>query len=175
MTHTLPSNKLRDNTEKGWSATTTLPKKSCKAAGPGNIPRWALRTSLHHLPTCPRRTQSAALMPTGQLHFFPSLWRALRGQQPRHPTPTSVWLSLEQVHIDVVNTAIHTECWNGPRLCTPKLCTLFTHDCVASQYDTSIMKCVDDTKVIGLFTGGKKAAYKRDMARQQSFLQQQQD
>ena len=44
------------------------------------------------------------------------------------------------------------------------LYTLFTHDCVASQNNTSIIKFADDTTVMGLITAGDEAAYRREVA-----------
>lgn len=45
-----------------------------------------------------------------------------------------------------------------------KLYTLFTHDCVDYQNNTSIIKFADDTTVIGLITGGDRSAYRREVA-----------
>lgn len=46
---------------------------------------------------------------------------------------------------------------------SPLLHTLFKHDCVASQDNTSI-KFADDTTVIGLITGEDETAYRRETA-----------
>ena len=47
---------------------------------------------------------------------------------------------------------------------SPILYTLFTHDCVASHIDNTILKFADDTAVIGRITGGDEAAYRREVA-----------
>ncbi|XP_070700872.1 transcriptional activator Myb-like [Pempheris klunzingeri] len=45
----------------------------------------------------------------------------------------------------------------------PILYTLFTHDCVASHKDNTILKFADDTAVIGRITGGDEASYRREV------------
>ena len=47
---------------------------------------------------------------------------------------------------------------------SPILYTLFTHNCVASHKDNTILKFADDTAVIGCITGGDEAAYRREVA-----------
>ncbi|KAI3351413.1 hypothetical protein L3Q82_020265, partial [Scortum barcoo] len=44
------------------------------------------------------------------------------------------------------------------------LYSLFTHDCVASHKDKTILKFADDTTVIGLISGGDETAYRREVA-----------
>lgn len=46
---------------------------------------------------------------------------------------------------------------------SPILYTLFTHDCVASYPDNTIIKFADDTAVIGCITGGDEADYRREV------------
>uniref|UniRef100_A0AAQ4S675 Reverse transcriptase domain-containing protein n=1 Tax=Gasterosteus aculeatus aculeatus TaxID=481459 RepID=A0AAQ4S675_GASAC len=47
---------------------------------------------------------------------------------------------------------------------SPVLCTLFTHDCVASHKDNIVLKFSDDAAVMGRITGGNEAAYRREVA-----------
>ncbi|KAK7896601.1 hypothetical protein WMY93_021926 [Mugilogobius chulae] len=47
---------------------------------------------------------------------------------------------------------------------SPLLYTLFTHDCVASHNNTSIIKFADDTTVIGLITGEEEKGYRAEVA-----------
>ena len=47
---------------------------------------------------------------------------------------------------------------------SPILYTLFTHDCVASHIDNTILKFADDTAVIGRITGRDEEAYRREVA-----------
>lgn len=47
---------------------------------------------------------------------------------------------------------------------SPILYKLFTYDCVASNKDNSVLKCADDTTVIGLITGGDQTAYRSEVA-----------
>ncbi|XP_025755314.1 uncharacterized protein LOC112842635 [Oreochromis niloticus] len=47
---------------------------------------------------------------------------------------------------------------------SPILYTLYTHDCVASNGDNTILKFADDTAVVGRITGGDEAAYRREVA-----------
>ena len=46
---------------------------------------------------------------------------------------------------------------------SPILYTLFTHDCVASHPDNTIVKFADDTAVIGRITCGDEADYRREV------------
>ncbi len=47
---------------------------------------------------------------------------------------------------------------------SPMLYTLFTHDCVASQHYTGMIKFADDASVIGLIYVGEESAYGKEMA-----------
>ncbi|KAI3366297.1 hypothetical protein L3Q82_009765, partial [Scortum barcoo] len=44
------------------------------------------------------------------------------------------------------------------------LYSLFTHDCVTSNKDNTILKFADDTTIIGLISGGDETAYRREVA-----------
>lgn len=48
---------------------------------------------------------------------------------------------------------------------SPLLYTLFTHDCVASHTNTSIIKFADNTRFIGLITSGEETSYREEVAR----------
>ena len=43
------------------------------------------------------------------------------------------------------------------------LYSLFTHDCVAMHASNSIIKCADDTTVVGLITNNNETAYREEV------------
>ena len=45
---------------------------------------------------------------------------------------------------------------------SPLLYSLFTHDCVA-MHDTTMIKFVDDTTVVGLITDNNETAYREEV------------
>ena len=45
----------------------------------------------------------------------------------------------------------------------PLLCSLFTHDCVATHASNSIIKFADDTTVVGLITNHDQTAYREEV------------
>ncbi len=54
---------------------------------------------------------------------------------------------------------------------SPLLYSLYTHDCVSSHSSTSIVKCADDTVVLGLINNDDKAAYLDEVERLTSWCQ----
>lgn len=50
--------------------------------------------------------------------------------------------------------------------------TLFTHDCIPSQSNISIIKFTDGTTIIGLITGREEAAYREEVAQLVSWCQE---
>lgn len=76
----------------------------------------------------------------------PSLWAETTNFLIRQTPGSQSW----EPHIS------HQNCENRNPKLSPLLYTLFTHDCVVSQTNTSMMKCTDDTKVIGLIIGGEE-------------------
>ena len=46
---------------------------------------------------------------------------------------------------------------------SPLLCSLFTHDCVATHTSNSIIKFADDTTVVGFITNKHETAYKEEV------------
>jgi hypothetical protein len=46
---------------------------------------------------------------------------------------------------------------------SPLLYFIFTHDCVAMHASNSIIKCADDTTVVGLITNNDEAAYREEV------------
>ncbi|KAI3367302.1 hypothetical protein L3Q82_008343 [Scortum barcoo] len=58
-----------------------------------------------------------------------------------------------------VNTGTTQEC-----VLSPVLYSLFTHDCVTSHKEKTILKFADDTTVIGLISGGDETAYRSEVA-----------
>ncbi len=54
---------------------------------------------------------------------------------------------------------------------TPLLYSLYTHDCMSSHSSTSIVKCADDTMVLGLISNNDETAYLDEIERLTSWCQ----
>lgn len=72
--------------------------------------------------------------------------------------PQSVRMGNHTSSTITVNTGTPQGC-----VLSPTLYTLYTHDCVASQINTSIIMFADDTTVIGLISGGDQSTYRREV------------
>ncbi len=61
----------------------------------------------------------------------------------------------------------------APQVCvlSPLLYSLYTHDCVSSHRSTSIIKCADDTVVLGLISNNDETAYLDEVERLASWCQ----
>ena len=58
----------------------------------------------------------------------------------------------------IINTGAPLGC-----VLSPLLYSLFTHDCVAMHASNSIIKCDDDTTVVGLITNNDETAYREEV------------
>ena len=72
----------------------------------------------------------------------------------------------QSVRVGSRTSSTRTVSTGTPQGCvlSPLLYTLFTHDCVASQSNTCIIKFADDTTVMGLITAGDETAYRKEVA-----------
>ncbi|KAK7884028.1 hypothetical protein WMY93_027151 [Mugilogobius chulae] len=84
------------------------------------------------------------------------------------PTPTCNWILdflIERPQVVRIGQRVSdqlTLSTGSPQGCclSPKLFTLYTHDCVSKHNNTIIIKYADDTTILGLIRGGDESGYR---------------
>ena len=77
------------------------------------------------------------------------------------------------MRIDNLTSTSLTLSTGAPQGCvlSPLLCSLYTHDCVATRASNTIVKFADDTAVMGLISHGDEMAYREEVTTLEQWCQ----